>query len=120
MSDGKITFYLRGYDRDRVIELLEQKRELMKEMIASHNGNDLDRFGQALEAAKAPLDMIERARRGYYDDVESELATPIIQLVRDAEAAGLKSIADQAKQGEFDATEDEMEEWYENEGRHIL
>ena len=53
MSDGKITFYLRGYDRDRVIELLEQKRELMKEMIASHNGNDLDRFGQALEEVRS-------------------------------------------------------------------
>lgn len=53
MSDGKITFYLRGYDRDRVIELLEQKRELMKEMIASHNSNDLDRFGQALEEVRS-------------------------------------------------------------------
>ena len=58
MSDGKITFYLRGYDRDRVIELLEQKRELMKEMIASHNGNDLDRFDQALEAAKNITNLI--------------------------------------------------------------
>lgn len=58
MSDGKITFYLRGYDRDRVIELLEQKRELMKEMIASHNGNDLDRSRQALEAAKNITNLI--------------------------------------------------------------
>ena len=58
MSDGKITFYLRGYDRDRVIELLEQKRELMKEMIVSHNGNYLDRFGQALEAAKNITNLI--------------------------------------------------------------
>lgn len=53
MSVEKITFYLRGYDRDRVIELLEQKRELMKEMIASHNSNDLDRFGQALEEVRS-------------------------------------------------------------------
>lgn len=58
MSVEKITFYLRGYDRDRVIELLEQKRELMKEMIASHNSNDLDRFGQALEAAKNITNLI--------------------------------------------------------------
>ncbi len=64
--------------------------------------------------------MIARARKGYYDDVESELATPIIQLVRDCEAAGLKSIADQARTGDFDASENEMEEWYENEGKHIL
>lgn len=53
MSVAKITFYLRKYDRDRVIELLEQKRELMKEMIASHNSNDLDRFGQALEEVRS-------------------------------------------------------------------
>lgn len=53
MSIEKITFYLRKYDRDRVIELLEQKRELMREMIASHNSNDLDRFGQALEEVRS-------------------------------------------------------------------
>ena len=53
MNIEKITFYLRDYDRDRVIELLEQKRELMKEMIASHNSNDLDRFGQALEEVRS-------------------------------------------------------------------
>lgn len=58
MSVEKITFYLRGYDRDRVIELLEQKRELMKEMIASHNSNDLDRFGQALEEVRGITNLI--------------------------------------------------------------
>lgn len=58
MGVEKITFYLRGYDRDRVIELLEQKRELMKEMIASHNSNDLDRFGQALEEVRGITNLI--------------------------------------------------------------
>lgn len=58
MSIEKITFYLRKYDRDRVIELLEQKRELMKEMIASHNSNDLDRFGQALEEVRGITNLI--------------------------------------------------------------
>lgn len=58
MSVKKITFYLRGYDRDRVIELLEQKRELMKEMISSHNSNDLDRFGQALEEVRGITNLI--------------------------------------------------------------
>ena len=53
MSVEKITFYLRACDRDRVIELLEQKSELMKEMIASHNSNNLDRFGQALEEVRS-------------------------------------------------------------------
>lgn len=58
MSVAKITFYLRGYDRDRVIELLEQKSELMKEMVASHNSNDLDRFGQALEEVRGITNLI--------------------------------------------------------------
>ena len=58
MSVAKITFYLCSYDRDRVIELLEQKRELMKEMISSHNSNDLDRFGQALEEVRGITNLI--------------------------------------------------------------
>ena len=58
MSVAKITFYLRSYDRDRVIELLEQKSELMKEMISSHNSNDLDRFGQALEEVRGITNLI--------------------------------------------------------------
>lgn len=58
MSVAKITFYLRDHDRDRVIELLEQKRELMKEMISSHNSNDLDRFGQALEEVRGITNLI--------------------------------------------------------------
>ena len=58
MNIGKITFYLCSYDRDRVIELLEQKRELMKEMISSHNSNDLDRFGQALEEVRGITNLI--------------------------------------------------------------
>ena len=41
-----------------MIELLEQKRELMKEMIASHNSNDLDRFGQALEEVRGITNLI--------------------------------------------------------------
>lgn len=58
MSIEKITFYLRSYDRDRVIELLEQKSELMKEMVASHNSNDLERFGQALEEVRGITNLI--------------------------------------------------------------
>lgn len=48
MSVEKITFYLRSYDRDHVIELLEQKSELMKKMVSSLDSNELDRFGRAL------------------------------------------------------------------------
>lgn len=52
MSIEKITFYLRKYDRDHVIELLEQKSELMKKMVSSLDSNNLDRFGQALEEVR--------------------------------------------------------------------
>ena len=52
MSVKKITFYLRGYDRDHVIELLEMKSELMKRLVSSHNSNDLDRFYRLLEEVR--------------------------------------------------------------------
>lgn len=58
MSVEKITFYLRSYDRDHVIELLEQKSELMKKMVSSLDGNELDRFGQALEEVRGITNLI--------------------------------------------------------------
>lgn len=58
MSVAKITFYLCSYDRDRVIELLEQKSELMKELVSSHNSNDLDRFGQTLKEVRGITNLI--------------------------------------------------------------
>lgn len=58
MSVAKITFYLRDYDRDRVIELLEQKSELEKESVFCISNHDLDRFRQALEAAKNITNLI--------------------------------------------------------------
>lgn len=54
----KITFYLCSYDRDRVIELLEQKSELEKESVFCISNHDLDRFRQALEAAKNITNLI--------------------------------------------------------------
>ena len=58
MNIGKITFYLCSYDIDRVIELLEQKSELMKELGSSHNRNDLDRFHQTLEEVRGITNLI--------------------------------------------------------------
>lgn len=58
MNIGKITFYLCSYDRDRVIELLEQKSELEKESVFCISNHDLDRFRQALEAAKNITNLI--------------------------------------------------------------
>lgn len=58
MSIAKITFYLCSYDRDRVIELLEQKSELEKESVFCISNHDLERYRQALEAVKNITNLI--------------------------------------------------------------
>lgn len=64
-----------------------------------------ERLANALSEAGAPANMIQAALKGRYDDLESDSATPIIDLVRDATKAGLIDIAERAKDGEFDAGE---------------
>lgn len=68
-------------------------------------------------------DMAERAATGYYDDYESELAAPCIQLVADLSKSRKQSAQEllkRVKNGEFDATKEERDEWYQNKGRHLL
>lgn len=65
--------------------------------------NAKERLVTALTEAGAPDGMISKAKRGWYDDFESEIATPIMDLVRDCREAGLNQIAERAKKGEFDA-----------------
>lgn len=78
-----------------------------------------ERLAQVLREAKLAK-MAALAAQGYYDDFESPLATPIMQLVRDLEAANRPDLAWQAKNGEWDATKEEAEEWFEREGRKLL
>jgi hypothetical protein len=78
------------------------------------------KLGAALREAGAPADMVIRAVGGYYSDYDSPLATPCIQLVVDARAAGLEDIARRAMAGEFDATREESDAWYEREGRRLV
>ena len=61
-----------------------------------------EKLAAALVDAGAPHEMIKRAQEGYYGDFTSPLATPIMQLVADARAAGLLDIARDAVEGEFD------------------
>jgi len=76
------------------------------------------KLAAALASASAPAEMISKAVEGYYDDYLSPLATPIYQLVLDAEAAGLPDIAARAKAGIFDAQRWEAEAWAKSpEGR---
>lgn len=77
-----------------------------------------ERLAEVLTAHGLP-EMAKKAREGYYDDFRSPLATPIIQLVRDLQAAKQHALAQRAVNGEFDATLEEAEEWYDREGREL-
>ena len=70
-----------------------------------------DKLADALTAANAPITMIVRARQGYYDDYESPLPFPLMQLVQDCNVAGLLEIAERVKDGDFDGTKEESEAW---------
>lgn len=70
-----------------------------------------EKLAQALAQAGAPGWMIADARAGRYDDFKSQSATPILDLVHEAEAHGLHDLVRRAKAGEFDATTAEAEAW---------
>lgn len=74
----------------------------------------------ALTEARAPESMISKARTGYYDDFESTIATPILSLVSDCRAAGLNELAARAMAGDFDATAEESEAWFQREGKVLF
>jgi hypothetical protein len=66
------------------------------------NSSAAGRLVSALKEANAPLQMIMKAREGYYGDFTSDLAMPITTLVLDAKLHGLNDIANRAMNGEFD------------------
>ena len=65
-------------------------------------------------------EMAEKAKKGYYDDFESDFAMPINQLVRDLRAAGHEALAQRAMRGEWDGTAKEGRERYRREGSGLL
>lgn len=79
-----------------------------------------DKLAKALKEANAPKWMIDRALIGYYDDFEGTIAMPIVVLVNDCHDNGLEDIADRAKDGEFDSTKEEAEEWFRTEGKNLI
>lgn len=85
----------------------------MEERIAT-----TERLARALEGAKAPPQMIERARAGYYDDFKSDSAAPILRLVTDCLSNKLSDVALRAKNGEFDAQDWEGDEWAQSAEGH--
>jgi len=78
-----------------------------------------DRLAEVLEK-EGLKDMADRARAGYYDDFESELAMPIGQLVSDLNGAGKYDLAKRAINGEFDGTKEEGDAWFQKEGKDLL
>lgn len=65
-------------------------------------------------------EMEAAARSGHYDDFESDLATPIIQLVADLRGAGREDLATRAMEGEWDGTKEESKAWFNREGKDLL
>jgi hypothetical protein len=55
--------------------------------------------------------MAKQAEAGHYDDFESPLEAPCVQLVRDLRAAGAEDLAKRAMNGEWDATKAESDAW---------
>lgn len=70
-----------------------------------------EKLALALTQARAPQWMIDKSRAGYYDDFKSPIATPIVQLYHDCLAAGLGDLAMRARNGDFDSTDEEADEW---------
>jgi hypothetical protein len=78
------------------------------------------RLAQDLKEHGAPDWMIRKAIDGYYDDYESPIATPCIQLVIDLNLAGLLDMANEAKNGKYDGTKEEADAWLAKEGQDLL
>ena len=74
----------------------------------------------ALAEADAPEWMVKNARNGQYDDFESQVPNPIMTLVNDCRGVGLEAVAKRAMNGDFDATKEESEAWYEREGKNLF
>ena len=67
-------------------------------------------------------EMAACAADGYYDDFESPLALPILQLVQDLRARGRQfyDLAERAMGGEWDGTLEESSAWFEREGKDLI
>lgn len=63
----------------------------------------------------APSEIISKAKSNQYHDYKSDSATPIFDLVNDCIKAGLSEIAEKAKQGVYNATKEESDEWVKSE-----
>lgn len=79
-----------------------------------------ERLVKALLEAGAPEAMITLAERGHYDDFETTIETPIVRLVTHCKQNGLDDLATRAMNGEFDASKEEGEAWFKENGSKIF
>lgn len=79
-----------------------------------------ENLAKALTDANAPDWLVQNAQNGMYDDFESNEVNPIMTLVQDCRCAGLEAIAQRAMSGDFDATPEESEAWFQREGKDLL
>lgn len=79
-----------------------------------------ERLTQTLEASGASEEMIKNARLGMYDDFISPLPNPIMHLVSDLREEGLHDLAQRAIDGEFDASKEEADTWFQSEGKDLI
>ncbi len=91
---------------DSVMPIMQPQPTSTKERLA----RDIDALATARNDPEL-TPMIRKAREGYYDDYESPLATPCIQLVIDFRTMGYEGMAQKAMDGRWDATKDEAEAW---------
>ena len=79
-----------------------------------------DRLAHELAKAEAPMEMVEAAIRGEYDDYESQSATPTTDLYLACQRAGMKEFAQRVMDDEFSGTKEESQEWFDREGQYLL
>lgn len=72
-----------------------------------------DRLARVLEAHGLKK-LAARARTGEYDDYESPLTFPKMQLVKDLEANQAHGLARRVEAGEFDNTKQEADEYMQS------
>lgn len=70
-----------------------------------------ERLARAMEQAMCPVPLIAAARAGRYDDYESDLAMPLVELVGELRALGQHALAERVVAGEFDGTKEESDAW---------
>lgn len=74
-----------------------------------------ERLARDLEAAGAPVHLVERARAKEYDDFESPHAMPHRKLYSDLKRAGLDTLAKDVARGRWDGSKAEADAWAASE-----